>query len=809
MAQLPVSNFLTARLLEYDPNYELRSGTGFESLFFKPMQFIVQPMRDEAASVFTSQSLLRILLTDSPDDYNENDVDDIVGNVYVLRRQGNNSSGVARAYYNSPVTREYPTNSAVFTGSNGLTYSNPSPFVIDQAQMELQLEQGMYYMDIPIQSDTTGLNTELAIGEIVSLANDTEVAYVTNLSPVSGGLDREKNTALIDRAQQSIGVRDLVTGKGFKAILFENFLNNLLEAQPVGFGDSEMMRDIVFNTHIGGRVDGWVKTSSITIGSKDFVGVLTDTTRQTFASKNITLSGIGFQSVGNTNIDRSNNKIPTVKEIKPAYAAQFISTVNMSTPVNLSVNQHVKIGIDGVEKTIRVAGAVPGATTRNEILNLINSAFGYNIAFISGNFIKIRSITQGLNSSVVITNPDYGNSAIMLVFGLSTITAPHTFVGDGPVTFVEGTHYEINDGEGNIRRIIGPVILGTQTTGQTTADSSTFVDITPNIFLNVIARDVVTISGVDYRVLSKTDNNTLVLDKKLTVTGSAIYTITRTGIKNNELVYAEYYYNPLSIDIGKMVALDSYKRARGVRTGRELFTITDVAVLRINSIEEIDPLTLEPTGYVLDGTAGFGQGGYGKKAYGIGSGSEWRLVVNEPTARFSVFDDSYIVLNSGFEGLSFKVNYDYVPEIEDYHNFVRSADQRVLDGDILMKHFIPAYVSGEIRYSVAASNTTAPTNDAIKASLATFINTLPAGVDLQFSDILQFVLKTIDPYTRYDSYVEPFVLSATIHNTDGTTVKISGTSKLTVPNYTPIFTTKPLSARTTHWIADAIALTRF
>lgn len=813
MAQLPVSNFLKARLLEYDPSFELRSGTGFESLFFKPVQFIVQPLRDDAASVFTNQSLLRILLTDNPDAYSENNVDDIVGNLYVLRRQGANSSGVARVYYNIAFNKEYSTGGAVFTGSNGLTYSNPSPFTITAAQMELQLDQGMYYMDIPIQSDNPGLNTELAAGELVSIANDTSVVQVTNISPISGGLDRELNTALIERAQQSIGVRDLVTGKGFRAILFENFLNSLLEAQPVGFGDGEMMRDIVYNTHIGGKVDGWVKTSKITQGSKDFIGILSDLTRQTYASKNVLLSGTSLQSLGNTSLDRSNNKIPTVKEIKLASPAQFVSLISLINPVNLSVNQHVKIEVDGVSKNIRIAGAVPSATTRNEIVNLINAAFGYNVAFVFGNYIKIKSSTQGLASLVVIDNPDFGNSAIGASFGLSTVGAPHAFPGDGPVTFIEGTHYNIVDIDGLIQRVIGPTMLATQTTGETTIDSYNFNDATTDIFLNVLPKDILTIStgadAGDYRVLSKISSNAVVLDKKLTATATIDYSVTRTGIKSGELVYVEYYYNPLSIDIGKNIGLDQYKRVRGIRPGRELYTITDLPIIRVSSIEEIDPLTFEPTGFVLDGTAGYGQGGYGKLAYGIGAGAQWRLVVNEPTARFSMFEDAYIVVNSGLEGLSFRVNYEYVPEIESYHNFVRSPDQRVLDGDILMKHLIPAYVSGEIRYSINASNTTAPTNDALAIMLATYINTIPAGTDLQFSDVLQFIITTVDPFRRYDSYVEPFVLSATVHNTDGSTTKVSGVSKLTIPNNTPIFTTKPLSARTTHWIYDAITLTRF
>lgn len=812
MAQLPVSTFLKARLKEFDPNFELRSGTGFESLFFKPIQFIVQPLRDEAFDVFTSQSLLRILLTDNPDAYNEDDVDDMVANQFVFRRQGGQSSGVGRVYYNSPVDREFAASGAVFTGSNGLTYSNPSPFSILSSEMELNLEEGLYYFDIPVQSETAGADTTLGVDELISLAGDEDVVRVTNKLPIEGGLDREKNTELITRTQQSIGVRDLVAGKGFRAILFENFQNSLLEAQPIGFGDGEMMRDIVYNTHIGGRVDGWVKTSKITAGSKDFVGVLTDMTRQAYASSNIALYGTAWAFAGNKSIDRTNNKNPSLKEIKPSYSAQYTTTVNFSGPINLATNQHIKIGIDGVFLTIRIAGVIPSATTRNEVVNLINAAFGFNVATGIGNYIRIKSPTQGLASQVVIDNPDTGNSAIALVFGLSSGGAPYAFNGDGPVTYIEGVHYNVDQEDGEFQRIIGPLVLGAQSTGETTADSYDFVDPSTDIFLNVQERDIITIqSGADagdYRVLEKINNNYVVLDKKLTQNSTVNYLITRSGIKSGELVYAEYYYNPLSIDIGGNVALDQYGRVRGVRPGREAFTITDLPLLRVVSIEEIDPLTKEPTGFVLDGSGGYGQGGYGIGAYGVGTGAQWRMVVNIPEHRFSMFEDAFIVLNGGLEGLSFRVNYEYVPEIGDYHNFVRSASERVLDGDILMKHFIPAYVSMNIKFNVDASNSTAPSDTALLAMIKDFINKIPSSKELQSSDIIQFITRTLDPYDRYDSYIEPFVMSATIHNTNGTTSIIKSSSKLIIPTNTPIYTTKPLSPRTSHWIADNITLER-
>ena len=246
MATLPIAQFLTAQLQAYDSSFEIRAGTGFYSLFFEPMQFIVQPLRDELNDMFIGQSLLRISSLSDPDNFPEDKVDAIISNIYVPRREGLQSSGIARVYYNTPVDREYPATGFVVTGSNGLTYSNPAPYNILSTEMGIQIDtNGLYYMDVPVQSDDLGLNTALAVNNLVSLANDTDYVLVTNLNAISGGLDHETNTQYIIRAQNSIGVRDLVAEKGFRALLFAAFSDSLLEIQPIGFGDPEMMRNII------------------------------------------------------------------------------------------------------------------------------------------------------------------------------------------------------------------------------------------------------------------------------------------------------------------------------------------------------------------------------------------------------------------------------------------------------------------------------------------------------------------------------------------------------------------------------------
>ena len=819
MANLPIADFLNARLTEYDPDFELRKGTGFEKLFFQPLQFIVQPLRDEADEMQTAQSFRQILLTDDPDAFDEESVDSLASNLFVDRREGNLSSGVARAYFNDPLSREFAANAAIFVGNNGLNYSNPEPFSITEGQMSAQIDQGLYYFDIPVTSEETGEETELDEGGLVELLNDPDVQSVTNPNPIVGGLARETNTELIDRAKNSIAVRDLVTGKGFNAILFETFPGSLKELQPVGFGDQEMMRDIVFNTHIGGKVDGHFCAPRILEGFTNFVGVLIDSTRQAPATSNVQLNGTAYSSLGNAGIDRTGGLDPVVQEVKASFAATYTSPVDMSAPLALVADSRIKMTIDGETKEFRVAGVTPAATTRNEIVALINAAFGIEVAFPTAVSLRVNSPTKGKASEIVITDPDIGTTALLDVFGLAT-PGTHLFEGDGPITFLEGTHYEIDDVDGRIRRVLGSTIVpdpgpSNPTTGETSL-TNIFNDATAGIFSAVTENDILTIvtgaDAGDYRILEVLDDNNLVIDAVPTAAASGLeYTIRRTGIKDGEVVFVSYYFNPLSIDIGNQVKLDPEGKTRGFRPGREALTITDLAMLRITSIEIIDPITLEGTGEFLDGGGGYGAGGYGQGPYGIGSTADYYLVVNEPHERFSAFEDSYLVLGSGFAGLSFRVSYDYVPEVTDLHNFVRSESERVLDGDILMRHMFPAFVTGNIEYGVDETDTSIPDNETLQELVREFISSVKVSQPLQFSDIKQFITRNTDPFDRYGSFVRNFTLTARMPNTDGSVTVFSGDEQLILPTLDPFpkDTDRPQSARISHWFARKdLTLTR-
>ena len=488
-------------------------------------------------------------------------------------------------------------------------------------------------------------------------------------------------------------------------------------------------------------------------------------------------------------------------------------------PGGIAAGQTV-VGL-GIEPGTIVVSATVVSSGVSVVLSLpANVSSGTTLKFYP-NTLTITSPSQGTTSQVGIQSPATGTSALAKVFGLSGTLIQH---GTGPLIFAESVHYSIDYVNGNLIRIIGGTIVGPATTG--IVSGTTFTDAGGSVFGSVAVNDIVTITvGItptDYRVVTATAS-TLTLDAAPATGSSVHYIITRTGIKSGETLAVSYTFNPVSVDIGSLVVLDQYGN-RGPRPGRFAFsipgssTVTPApnapvgAFLRINSVYEIDPVSLQQIGLPLNGLGGFGANGFGTGGFGVGGAQDYTLVVNSPSERFSMFEDSYILFGSNFSGLSLQVNFDYVPNISDYHTFVRSDSARDLNGDTLMKHFIPAYVSGTITYHAPPPSpfqtTQTPTTAALTTLVKNFINKVAQGQPLDISQIEQFIFTQIDPYQQFNCHVEPITLTATVYNTDGSTLILSSGDQIVItpPSPFPSFTTAPLTPRIATWIADNIQL---
>lgn len=690
---LPVTDFIVQRLLEYDSSFDVGAGVPTTGLLIEPLSVILQPIVDEISLIQSSQSVLTILESSSPDLFPEDIVDGLASNVFIERNPGSIGSDVIRLRYFSPSAFSVQKAVLVFLGPDGERYTNSEAVSISVAEMSLNQDGSLYYVDIPIVALEEGSSFNVSAGSITTMESEpVGVANLTNLYGVSDGADRETNTELIDRIKVAVTVRALVTGRGIVVSLTENF-TTIEEIEPIGFGDPEMMRDIVYNVHIGGNVDVYVKTASLTESSTDVFGLAPDTSRQRSGSTALValVEGATY-SLEHVPIDRTNRN-PVVTSVD-----------------NLSVFR------EDVDYTL------------SDELGLFSRISGSSILHEEAVNGVISYVGPGGQAKILSSTGTFANARRGMVI---TVSSPSSVAGS----------YTIK---------------------------------------NYIDPDTVEIYG--------------------SFPGSS-FPLAGVNFQLDELVVISYEYNPVSIDI--------IEEARS--STRSAFTITDVPVMDVTSIEVLDPISGEPTGEELDATGGFGAGGFGAGGFGVGSRPDYTLVVAEPTLRHSQREDSYIEFRAANLGLAVRVNYQYADAIEALQAYVDDRNNQTEAASLLIRHFIPVFVDAPsaIAYTIPASTSaTAISSDEMAQLVKDFIDGISEGEPLELSDIVDLM------YNNGATFVDLSDLQAmrgSINHHDGTVEYAVPTEagSMEIPDEDiPDPTDKPLSPRIARFIARDITMTR-
>lgn len=682
---LPVRDFIIQRLLEFDPNFDVGAGVPTTSLMIDPQAIILQPIIDELTVVQASQSILTILESDDPDTFPEDIVDGLASNAFVERNSGSIGSDVQRIRFFEPVEFSSQKGVLIFRGPTGQRYSNSESVTVTSAEMALNQDGSLYYVDIPIVALEEGEAFNVDAGSITSMeAEPVGVANVTNLFGIAQGRDRETNTELIDRIKVAVTVRALVTGRGIIVTLTENF-TTIEEIFPIGFGDPEMMRDIVYNVHIGGNVDVYIKTPNFSVGSLDVFGIEIDTTRRRAGAGSAVLKvqGIGY-SLGHTGIDRTD-------------VAPVVKSIDDFAPFAESVDYDID---DAAGLIARTLGS-----------SIFHSTGTGGAITVSKNLMKVGAFTLARSGMIL------------------TIDTPAS---------VAGTY--------TIKTVVN-------------ADNVLIYGTFP----------VATASGVDFIV----DDNLVI----------------------------SYEYNPATIDVIKAVR----------STARTDFTILNVPLMYIDSIEVLDPLSGEPTGALLSGSAGYGTGGYGAGGFGVGLGADYWFVVVEPTLRHSEREDNYIEFSELSLGLSVRINYQYASAIPPIQSFMDDRDNQSETASLLARHFIPVFVDSTkpLIYEIPTSTSaTALSVDEMTEIVKQFIDDIDAGNPLEVSDIIDVLYD--NGATRVDLGALT-TLRGEIHNHDGSVVfaTVDTEGSIEIPNdEIPDPTDRPLSPRIARFRARDIDLQR-
>lgn len=927
---LESEEFISERLKEFRKNLETRKGTAFHRLFVNPVSLILQPLRDEMNSIKIGQSFRRIVDLPDPNSYSEASVDDLAANVFVYRIQGNKARTIARLYFAEPLSKDYPAGTLIAKSDASLNYVNSDRVIISSSQMGSNIDSDLYYVDVAFEAEKDGEEYNSSTANTLISVNDGDCVLIRNDTAIEGGLNKETNIQLIERAERSIGLRDLNTEKGCISTMFSTFSDRLLGLQSIGFGDKEMLRDIHYNVHVGGKIDLYVKPIHVSEGTFDAISLSVDEARSLPYNIHVTLESVDAYAIGIANINHAVS--PIVKSSDTPTKATIIGNVEISQPLNLT-NEMIDITVnDTVMANVYLPGVRPSQTNSGEIVARINTALlaaagagpslGKTLSIVMNPIIILRNqgatildengadfydarpmafkdvvhgdrlrIFHGANAGLYIVDQVISNNRLRVMTSLADITnhatidetsvrrffgakqvnityqvtrmgkyfkmeaatslalrgpgvtklfgfnhAGDTYGGEAyysvrgrqPRIYQEGVDYEVDYDVGTVTRKLGEQVVALATSGVIARgmyleDSSGL-----GLLYNVLPGDLITVVSVgdqipgqppplgapnyyftavgDYRVeevlsdsMVRTDR--MLLDVNQPTALNCAYYVRRTGIKDKETVQVTVEYHPISVDIGNQVPLDEAGWVRGIRPGREPYTIPGLAFLDVTGIQRIDPATRESAGYALSDKSGFGAGGFGESGFGMGGAADYWLDVLEPNHRYSSYENSAIIFDPMFQGDSVQISYRYAPDIRTFHEFCTRGKERVIDADILVRHYIPAFVSMELSYSPDPRNPYNATAAEITEAVKHFINRLPAGTPLDASDIIGVIKNILDPSATGRARVRtPIEMLATIHDIDGTERTINSQDRLIVP------TVGYLTPRTVRWIADIISV---
>lgn len=645
---LPAKDLVVQSLLEFDPSFDTGEGVPTTALMIEPLAVILQPVLDELSVIQASRSVLTVLESSDPDGFPEDIVDGLASNAFVERNEGEIGSDVVRVRFFEPQSFSAQQGVLIFRGPSGQRYTNSEAISITSAEMSLNEDGTLFYVDIPVVALEEGSSFNVSAGSITTMESEPRgVANLSNLFGVENGRDRETNTELIDRIKVATTVRALVTGRGIIVTLTENF-TSIKEIQPIGFGDSEMMRDIIYNVHVGGNVDVYVKTGSLSSDSKDVFSLEVDTTRRRDGRATVIAlkEGVGYD-LGKSPIDRT-DEAPSVRTI------------------------------------------------------------------------------------------------------------------DGAKVYTEGADYSIDDTTGLLSRIAGSNIFHLDVQDASITDEKTiektgapFSEVRPGMIVTI---DVPGSVAGTYTVKSLPDSNKIKIFGKFPVSSA-----TGVDLQVDDNLVVSFQYNPVSVDV----------IAEARASDREAFTITDVPLMYIESVEKLDPLSGEPTGETLSGVGGYGYGGYGRGGYGVGGNADYRLIVSEPNFRFSGSEDNYIEFDGALIGASVRITYKHASGIPPIQSFMDDRNNQSMTASLLAKHFIPIYVDGvePISYSIPKSSqaTATPVED-MTDLVKDFIDDIDGGEGLELSDLVDLLYNHGATRVSLDSLKR---LRGVIHHQNGTTEFVS------------------------------------
>jgi len=242
--------FLNDRVKQAFPELATDEGDAITDLLIKPATLLWDPVVREIFRVKSSLSFKdAVTLTTE-------EAEALGANLFSNRERGDFARGIARIFFAQPRTVTV-TPANFFTSKTGLHYFPDGKQDITVEEMLLNVDGSLYYFDVNCIAENPGVSYNIGPNEILTIANLEGTARVANLRRFRTGQDEETASDFIDRTEQELTERSMVTLRGIGARIPKAF-PEVTRLAVVGFGDPEMQRDVLRGGGLGAVIAGGV-----------------------------------------------------------------------------------------------------------------------------------------------------------------------------------------------------------------------------------------------------------------------------------------------------------------------------------------------------------------------------------------------------------------------------------------------------------------------------------------------------------------------------------------------------------------------
>jgi hypothetical protein len=256
---MSLEKFIGTRLVQEFPEISTDDGDAIMDLLVKPARILLEPLVQEVKRVRDNLSFR------DPQTLTLTEAEALGANYFSPRNRGDFARVTVRLYFSAPQNVVVTPGNYCYTGS-GLRFLPTAIQSISSNQMLFNREGTYYYFDVSTIADNPGDGYNVEPGQITRIYGLPAAVKVTNKLRAVGGLPEEDVQTYVDRIEQDLTERSLVTQRGILAVL-RRYFPAISRVAVVGFNDPEMRRDVLRGMGVGPIVASGTKAYPVSDGT--------------------------------------------------------------------------------------------------------------------------------------------------------------------------------------------------------------------------------------------------------------------------------------------------------------------------------------------------------------------------------------------------------------------------------------------------------------------------------------------------------------------------------------------------------------